>query len=99
MFDAETTVGMVRPPPNDPQAVAFTPLSALPYNPVHSSSHIAHTNVSSKNNVTTIQSNKRFGLVCISHKVLERNRAVGREKEGSSVLITTIYGNISWALG
>ena len=64
MFDAESTVGMVRPPPHDPQAVDVTPLSALPYVLVQSSSHIAHTNVSSKNQVTNIQSDKRFGLVC-----------------------------------
>lgn len=98
MFDAETTVGMVRPPPHDPQAVDVTPLSAIPYIPVQSSSRIAHTNVSSKNSVTNIESDGRFGLICISHKVLERNRTVGRDKEGSSVVIPTIYGNISWAL-
>lgn len=95
MFDAETTVGMVRPPPHDPQAVDVNPLSAIPCIPVQSSSHIAHTNVSSKDHVTNIE---RFGLVCVSHKVLERNRTVGRDKGGSSVVVPTIYGNISWAL-
>lgn len=70
VFDAETTVGM-GPPPYDPQAVDFTPLSALPCIPVQSSSHIAHTNISSKNRLINIQSDTRFGLVCVSHKVLE----------------------------
>lgn len=98
MLDAEPTVGMVRPPPHDPQVVDVTPNSAIPCIPVQSSSHIAHTNVSSKNHVTNIESGKRLGLVCISHKVLERNRTVGRDKEGSSVVIPTIYGYISWAL-
>jgi len=98
VFDAETTVVMVCPPPHDPQAVDVTPHSALPYIPVQSSSHIAHTKVISKNHVTNIQGDKRFGLVCISLKILERNRTVGREKEGSSVVIPTIYGNVSWDL-
>jgi len=90
VFDAETTVGMVRPPPNGPQAVDVTQLSALQY--------VFTQMLVVKNYVTNIQSDKRFELVCISHKVLGRNRTVGREKEGSRVVIPTIYGNISWAV-
>ena len=92
MFDAETTDGIVRPHPHDPQAVDVTQLSALSYIPVQSSSHTVHINVGSDYHVTNVQRDKRFGLVGICHKGLERNRTVGREKEGSSVVIPTIKG-------
>jgi hypothetical protein len=36
--------------------------------------------------------NERFGLVDIGQKELERNKALGRERESSNTIILTIRG-------